>query len=510
MYQKKDDLEHLIKSLTNGEKRYLTNVFKQSPDGALYLSLYDKLQKSKSVMSNCEIQITGRVLIEQKRFLYKTILKHLRQMHSDLSPDVSIQNLLAEVELLYNHSLSQQAMRLLLKAKDLASKHEKFGLYLQILMWEQKLCIVLDHPVRSIEAIRTEEAEIFAKNAQINLLLGFYSEIMLLKKQYGYAKGTVREQLDAKVLFHSSFPSKADCKSNKAKYYYNLILSVYYWMTYDHQRAFQFSQSLLGNDGRDILPSDYINGLLQHITSSVCVAKFDHVLHGIRLTQAFMEQYKLNQSYKYRLLFFSYDSTYKLIVYAYTGDQVRLREVIYNSEHQLDAFREFIPAELYVIILGNIMNAYMAVGDVDRAWAISDQLSYSSSKEFRKDIFADLYLFRVFLLLTKQSYDLLSPTVATALRFFRKTKENKLQFQVEYKIVQLFAKEIDCSKPINLNPLLHQARSILKDYITEVSGTIGFQEHYTRYIIWFDAIEKKIPYYKAARDWYKHYSNVQE
>ena len=510
MYRKKDDLEHLIQSLTNSEKTYLTKAFKQSKEDSMYVTLYEQLQKAKSLMSLSDSKLTGKVLINKKYVLYETILKHLKQMHSKLSPDVSIQNLLADVEILYNHSLANQAMLLLVRAKKIASTHEKYGLYLQILNWEQKLSIVMDHPIRSIEAIRNEEEEILAMNAQINLLLSFYSHIMLLKKQHGYAKAKVKDELNVQVIHHPSFPDRKECKSNKATYYHSLILSIYHWMIFDHKLAYQYSKTLIQDDNQNILPSDYINGLFQHITSSVCVKKFKDALTGIHVAQAYMEEYKLNQSNAYRQLFFAYSSTYKLIIYGYTGEKDKLTEAIHDAEHQLEIWSDFIPIELRQVITGNIMNAYIGIGELDKAQLMWSQLFNRQSTQVRKDIYADLYIFRLFFLLQSQTYDLIPSASASAQRFYRNTEENKAQFCLESSIVQLFNKDVDYSSEKILIPLLHHATTLLEDYITQVRGAIGFQEHYTRYIIWITAIERKIPYYKAARDWYKQNGNFDE
>ncbi|MNJ95336.1 hypothetical protein D3C87_130460 [compost metagenome] len=503
MYRKKDDLEQLIKSLTGREKSHITKTFKQSKVDSMYVSLYVEIQNAKSLTRISNLGLSGKVLINKKYVLYATLLKHLKQMQTTISPDVEIQNLLADVEFLYNHSLADQAMRLLNKARKIAGTHEKYGLYLQILNWEQKLSIVMDRPLRSIEAIRIEEEEILAKNAQINLLVSFYSQIMLLKKQHGYAKGTIKDELNVQIINHPLFPGQQDCKSNKAVYYHSLILSIYHWMIFDHTLAYQYSKALLQDDNQNILPSDYINGLFQHITSSVCVKKFKDALKGIQVAQAYMEEYKLNQSNAYRQLFFAYSSTYKLIIYGYTGEKDKLKEAIEDTIKQLDIWSDFIPIEFRQVVLGNIMNAYIAINDLDNAQVLWNQLFNRQSNQVRRDIYADLFLIRIFLLLHSQTYDLIPSASASALRFYRNSHENKAQFKLETSIVQLFVKEINYDNPKNLKPLLDRVRELLQNYIEDVRGKLSFQEHYTRYILWANSIEKKIPYWQAARDWYK-------
>src|SRR5690606_27772313 len=121
-----------------------------------------------------------------KRRLYANILKSLRTSHDDMSVDVTIQNLLSEVEILYNHSLSEQSLPVLLKAYDLANKHEKFGLLLQVLDWERKLNIVLDNSNRTIAEIAGEEQRVLNKLVQIRQLENIYSHAKNLKKLHGY------------------------------------------------------------------------------------------------------------------------------------------------------------------------------------------------------------------------------------------------------------------------------------------------------------------------------------
>ncbi|HAK29665.1 MAG TPA: hypothetical protein DCO90_10605, partial [Sphingobacterium sp.] len=324
-----------------------------------------------------------------------------------------------------------------------------------------------------------------------------YSQIMLLKKQYGTAKGTIKDKLDTEIINHPLFPREQDCKSNKAIYYHSLIMSIYYWMTFNHKLAYQYSKALLQDNNQNILPSDYLTGIFEHITSSVCIAKFTDALRGIQLAQAFMEEYKLNQSNRYRQLFFAYEATYRLIIYSYMGKQTQLAEVITHAENWLEIYADVLPIERRQVVIGNIMNAYMAIGNIDKAWMVWNQLFNKHSESVRLDIYADLYLFRICFYLLSPIYDLVPSAAASALRFYRKTEENKSKFQLESSIAQLFARDADYNDPKILNPLLQQARCLLKDYITEVRGALNFQEHYTRYIIWANAIEKKIPYLKA-------------
>src|SRR5690606_18380195 len=151
-------------------------------DKPLFLQLYNMHENGKSDLHEIFGSGPPQSLTVAKRRLYANILKCLRSLHDDMSVDVIIQNHLSEVEILYNHSLSEQSLPVLLKAYDLANKHEKFGLLLQVLDWERKLNIVLDSSDRTIAEIAGEEQFVLNKLIQIRQLENIYSHAKSQKK----------------------------------------------------------------------------------------------------------------------------------------------------------------------------------------------------------------------------------------------------------------------------------------------------------------------------------------
>lgn len=501
MYQGRDDLNQLIKSLTNGEKRYLTNVFKHSAEDTMYRDLYTSLKNGESGVQSKNNVLAGRSKIEQKRMLYKIILRHLRQMHRESSIEIQIQNFLTDVETLYNHSLAEQGLHLLSKAKKLATNHEQFGLGLQILQWEQRLQLVMPVPSRQIEDIRKEEEEMLVKNIQINRLVSLYAQVVILKKTYGYAKGDIRKELDTLIMGNLKLDTDKEYKSVKAKFFRNLILSIYYWMIFDHAKSFAFSSTLLDNSGRIILPEDYLVGLFQHITSSVCLARFSDALNGILLAGAHMEAFNLGQNIPRQQNFFAYDASYRSIIYNYMGKQEELSELISNTQLRLKYWGDSLSKELRHVVMGNLMNAYVGVGNMEKAEAIWNQLFIHESKKVREDIYGDLFIFRIFFLLHCKRYELIQPVAKSAIRYYESNTERKARFQFEDDLAKLFAKSVHWEKKENLARLLESIQSLILDLIFKKTGSIHFQEHYSRYEIWTEAILQDIPYYKSAQNW---------
>ncbi|MBL7706138.1 MAG: hypothetical protein JNM21_11395 [Taibaiella sp.] len=503
MYKKKDDVSELVKALSNGEQRHfhhLYNIANKGERTANFWVLYESIRSGKSQLPNLEMD--ARAQTSGKRLLYENLLKSLRSLHDNASIDISIQNLLTNVELLYNHGLANQAKLMLHKAYTLALKYEKFGLHIQVLDWEKRLNIVLTQNTRTIEVLMEEERAVLEKMMQMKNLENIYSHILSLKRQYGYARGAVKNILDRETIHSSLMPEPAACLSKKAVYYYNLILAVYYWMTFEHDLAFQHSKQLTRTNECNVLPNDYISGLLQHITSSVCVIRFDEAIVTIEQCGQYISDNKLNQSLSFTHLMLTYHSIYKMIVYNYMGNLIKLREIVTETERLLQVHQQSLPFTNRQVILANLMNSYLGLNEMDKCENAWDQLFNKQSKTIRLDIYGDLYLFRLFLLLQDQNFSVFHSAAHSAFKFFKKHFDESHQFELELSLSNTLKKDLNLEKPKVLNITLLEIKSMLLKYIAKLKAPYGFQEHYTRYVIWADALMENKPYATIAQRWY--------
>jgi hypothetical protein len=505
MNRKNRDLSDLVNALSSTEKRHFTlfsKAFTGKEEDSLYMQLFRQTENDGNELLKDIKDSSPEVIVKTKQRLYGNILKSLRIYYQEKSADIIIQNLLSEVEILYRLSLPEQGQLLVLKANKLATGSEKFGLLLQALEWEKRLNIVTDTPTRSTDEIINEELATHHKLTQIMALENVYAKTMALKRQYGYARGETKALLERETVKSGAMPTLKECLSNKAKFYHNFIHSIYYWMVFDHRKAYFYSRSLIHPEKNTILPNDYIQALLQHITSSVCLGYFEDALSGIRLSEAYIEQHLLNQSRTFNGLMFAYHATYEIIVYNYMGKRNRLRETIKRTEMQLLQYDQVLSFELKQILMGNLMNAYMGLGNLKKADAIWSSMFNRQSKAIRRDIYADLYLFRLFSLLAGKTYVLLSSAALSACRFYKQSEDSRKEFAVELPIATLLSKELDLDKPEVLKEVIFEIRYIVKQFIAGLEGINHFQEHYSRYVIWADAILRDEPYYMAAAKWY--------
>lgn len=505
MYKNRDDIQKLIESLTSGEKRNFSNLYKREGSTPLYVQIFSELEKGKSQLSKEISDWDSRSITAAKRRLYDNILNSLCALHDSSSVNLTLQKYLSSIEVLYSKGLAEQGLIIWGKAYALAIEHEKFALLFQVLDWEKRLNIVLDIPTRASMEIKIEENEILLKLQQILSLERLYSHIMLFKKKYGFVKGSLKARLKRETIGSSEMPREKDCLSNTAIYYMHLIRSVYYWMTFEHQQSYVHSKELTRQHAKNILPSDYIGGILQHITSNVCLGYFQDALDGINLGSAYIEEYRLNQANSFRSLMFAYQATYRIVVHQYMGNRNALLQTIKETESQLKDFETFLPLDMRQIIMGNLMNAYMSIGNLDKADKIWLVMNDKQFKLVRQDIHADLYLFRLFSLLHGKTYSLLPSASLSALRFYRKKENANMKYDVELPIAQLLQKERPYEKKETLREVMETVSQIVQQFISTMKGTNNFQEHYTRYVIWCDAIMRDEPYYEAAQRWHKRF-----
>ncbi|PSK90813.1 hypothetical protein [Taibaiella chishuiensis] len=505
MNRKKNALTDLIGSLSMAEKRHFSlfsAAFGKKENKSLYVKLFELLDGNVSESSDLETEFTPMALAKTKQRLYNNLLKGLRIFYEGMSVEIDIQNMLTEIEILYKRALPAQANEILSKSLALANDHEKFGLVLQLLKWEKRINIVIDTPSRSQPEIADDEKNTLGKLVQISTLESIYGRIMEFKKLYGYAKGDLKTQLEKETVGSKEMPLLEECRSNEARFYHNFINSIYHWMIYEHKQAYMFSGTLINPGSSTILPSIHISALLQHITSSVCIGEFKTALQGIELSEAYIDQYHLNQSPTYNTLMFAYHATYQLIIYNYMGRKSKLKDAIKTTEAKLKLYENSLSLELKQILMGNLMNAYVGIGDIKSADVIWDSIFNKQTKTLRRDIYADLYLFRLFSLLYNKTYVLLPSAALSASRYYKKFDDAKTVYQVELPLSMLLTKNIDYDNPAALAKVLKEIRGVIQKFISGLKGANNFQEHYSRYLIWIDSMLANEPYSKVAAAWY--------
>lgn len=322
MYRKKDELQFLINTLSASERRAFfafANKYSKS-EKAIYVQLFEDLAKGKEPKPN-----TGspQALTIAKRNLYQNILKSLREFHQN-KPDAQLQNMISEVELLYDKNLPDQSMRVLNKSKEEAYKAEKFGMLLQLLEWERKLIALIDTPPRPVAQIAEEERNVTGKFNNILDLEMLHTKAIEYKRKYGYVRGEARIKLREEIIHAPELQDPSFCQSQKALYYFYYTRSLACFMIYDYGNSYKNSKQLLEINSNVIPLHDYLNAILHHTTSCICSGLFDETLHYLQKAQALLNEKQLDLMNILSLKVFYYRSNYEMICHFYRGQIVHL------------------------------------------------------------------------------------------------------------------------------------------------------------------------------------------
>ncbi len=130
----------LIKSLTKSEKRYFKLNASITKTNKTLINLFDFLESNKKytkseLIKKLKLKSKTNLIVVESR-LQTLILKHLRGFNANSSQGIELNNLLIEIEILYNKRLFKNCAKLILKAKKIATKHEHYLALLNILKWE--------------------------------------------------------------------------------------------------------------------------------------------------------------------------------------------------------------------------------------------------------------------------------------------------------------------------------------------------------------------------------------
>ncbi len=140
----KSPLYELIHSLSKSEKRYFVLFCTREASGGNYLKLFNAIDtQAKYDEAAIKKRFRNEVFVRQlhvtKNYLFKLILKSLRNYHASLSKDAELKDLLRNVEILYNKELYHQCGKELHRANIIAVKHELYTGKVEIESWKRKL-----------------------------------------------------------------------------------------------------------------------------------------------------------------------------------------------------------------------------------------------------------------------------------------------------------------------------------------------------------------------------------
>lgn len=210
---KTDPLFQLIKSLSKSEKRNFKLYARRliSNEDAKFLKLFDTMDRMAAYDEHLILQrapVTKLQLANMKAHLYKQILISLRLKYTDIREELQLREQIDFARILYNKGLYMQSLKLLEKAKVLASQYNQDLMGLEVVEFEK--LIESQHITRSLsnraDQLATESStlcqQIHRKNALSNLALKLYG----LYLKVGYVRSE-KDKAFVEAFYNANLPS---------------------------------------------------------------------------------------------------------------------------------------------------------------------------------------------------------------------------------------------------------------------------------------------------------------
>jgi len=288
------NLFHLIKALKKSEKRYF-KVF--APTHTIgeknnYIKLFDAIdnqeQYDEKKLISEEKYITQ--LPKLKIYLYNLILRSLDSYYTDSTIDSHLRRLLNAVELLHNKRLYSQSIKLLSKAKAMASNYDRYSFLLEIMEWERRVAVVsldLDEVEKLTTIHLDEEKQIIEKSTNLNEYRRLATKIHVLHRKALFTRSEHETKAYHDIMNNKLFRSEKNALSHQAKIFFHNIYGLYYLATKDYIKCYESRKKLVEfietrHERVVDAPKTYIHALNNLIFSLLNLRKFEESLQTIK------------------------------------------------------------------------------------------------------------------------------------------------------------------------------------------------------------------------------------
>lgn len=337
--EKRDNLTDLIHSLTANEKRYfkLSSTLRANSN---HKKLFDVLDSEQSYnakqvrkkMGNAPVNISY-----EKKYLQKILLRSIRNFAEDTSIEIQLNQLLIEIELIYNKELIGFCYQLVEQGLTLTEKHELFLYKLHFIKWKRNCLKKLGNAKRLAAFLKVEEELTLDCLNKFNNLITYKT---LHHKVYSLVtgRGTVLQKEDKaallKLMNNPHFKSLSLAHTTQAK---ALFLEAKAWCNHilnNLPNAYACSKQLVTildtkKTFIELNPQGYFAALVTHYNRCELLGKLDEanaLLQKIEQLQT-VKTITLTENFKREIFYFV--SERKMIDHVYS---LRFQEAIEQAE----------------------------------------------------------------------------------------------------------------------------------------------------------------------------------
>lgn len=467
----KDALFQLIKSLNNNEKRYFT-LFAQRHiigDKNNYLKLFEAIDKQKNSDENklakqFEGTSIGNNLRVNRHYLYKLILKSMRGYRSEVSIDVQLSGMLADINFLHEKELYKQCEKQIAQAKQLAQKYQKHWYLSELTRWELILVRVesyLHSNIKEITKINMAMNNYIEQYKNINKYMLLSDKVFFNLKQ----KGTLRNKRDNKnlnsIIKHSLLNDENKALSVESLYHYYNIYAAHYSYKNDYSNVYLYAKKVLSvfEDNPGYTENNlerYFFSLHNIVVCQLHLKQLDETPLNIQK----IKKIKTKSATLQQQLFYSINIL-EICLYLITGQFKKGRELVHSISDKLDKPEE-IGTNHYLELIYNIALIHFGLGEYNKAKSILFRIINDTEFDIRKDLHCFALILQLIVHYELGDDEFISYKVKSTKHFLEK---RKVFYQFEKIIMDFFKRQI---VKADSEELRIQAFKKLKTQFTEI------------------------------------------
>lgn len=420
------ELFNLIHSLSKGEKRYFKmhmHARAHSQQSNKYLILFDALEKQKQYSEKKIIKleiVKKEYLRVLKHYLYHHILESLRVLRSkNENVDGQLQVLLENARIFRDKELEEEELKYLVKAKNLALQHERWGAALEAILILRRV-LVGRNDLTALQLLEEEMKDVLNKLTNLSEIMQVQSKMAVLVKRSVIKRGGYDRSID-KLITHPLLtqPNKA-LSAGAQRLSYNAQFLYHQYMG-NHQTYYRI---LLRN--KELVESNYSSFEFPELTYSQVLnnlfiaqselGKYDDALTSIQKINTILKNSKIQNS---EVFFFS--AINETNFYQVTGLFREGLKPLERIETELKKYKLNSPHSpgLYY----NMATLYFSAGRLTKALHWINAVINAPGSAYHTDIQSWSRIFRIIIHFELNTQNILDHMVVSTYRFLLKKKQ---------------------------------------------------------------------------------------
>ena len=505
------ELFRLVKSLSKSEKRFFKLMSSLQTGDKNYIKLFDAIKKQDEYDEDEIKQVFAKEIFikhlpSEKNHLYKLILKSLRLFYSENSISAILAENIQSIEILYNKALYTECGKLIIKAKRIAAKHERFYYLFELIKWEKLLLEEefqagkFDHDLNQLV---TEEHQVIKKLRNLAEYQILYSKINYVFRQGGYVRNDKEREIVQEIESHELIKGKNTALSTRASatcYYIKGLCSITANEVEDSfanfskvVRIFEENPNLIQD-----IPKQYIKSLGNLFHYHIVSGDYQKLFELIEKMRSLEDLNGFNRI-DIKMRIFISTNYFELLAYERQGKFEEAIEMIAPIKSQLEVFGEKITKEDAVLFEHLFANIFFGAERYRDALRQLNDVLNDNETNLRQDIYSFSKLFNLIIHYELGNFDLLDYLVKSTERFYSKRKRGEDHgYEFEVTFIKSFKKLVKPNKNASdTMEIFNEMSQILSTLLADENERIALE--YFDYLSWVESKIEGIPYAEFKR-----------